>query len=310
MVKQNVDIWSFGCILAEAAVWLIHGYPGLRNFRLSRRAAISAISEMKDGDWFHDGTKLLPIILETMDNLENDFRKSDRVTGLILDKLVKVMLDEPDARYTAKQAHTHALRILPRPSIAISPVTSHSRQGSESFSPAAAATVVTPTAISGSDSGRLAQTPEAMMRYFVEESTATRRRASAADVQNISNLSIPSPNVPNHERRSSFTLPSGSSLAAERSPTQLGPPLMSMVSNALSTSYVRPRRPPNQPNQPSQPELPKLDVDVAERWIRDMRAGRPRKLTGDYLLARLAARDHVCISLLLCFQSLTVRRYS
>jgi serine/threonine protein kinase len=310
MVKQNVDIWSFGCILAEAAVWLIHGYSGLENFRLSRRAAISAIPNMKDGDWFHDGTKVLPIVLETMDNLENDFRKSDRVTGHILDKLVKVMLDEPDARYTAKQAHIHALRILPPPSIAISPVSDHSRQGSESFPPAAAATVVTPTAISGPDSRQLAQKPEAVVRYSVEESIATRRRASAADVQNISNLSIPSPNSPDHERRSSFTLPSRSSLAADRSPTQLGPPLTPTVSNVLSTSYVRPKRAPNQPNQPSQPELPKLDVDVAERWIRDMRAGRPRKLTGSYLLARLAARDHVCISLLLCFQPLTVRRYS
>jgi serine/threonine protein kinase len=310
MVKQNVDIWSFGCILAEAAVWLIHGYPGLENFRLSRRAAISAISNMKGGDWFHDGTKVLPIVLETMDNLKNDFRKSDQVTGPILDTLVMVMLDEPDVRYTAKQAHTYALRILPRPIIAISPVTGHSRQGSESFPPAA--TVVTPTAISGSDSGRLEQKPEAVMRlrYSVEESTATRRRASAADVQNISNLSIPSPNGPNHERRSSFALPSRSSLPADRLPTQLGPPFTLTVSNALSTSYVRPKSVPNQPNQPGQPELPKLDIDVAERWIRDMRAGKPRKLPGDYLLARLATRDHVCISLLLCFQPLTLRRYS
>jgi hypothetical protein len=281
MVKQNVDIWSFGCILTEAAVWLIHGYPGLQDFRLSRKAAISAIPEMKDGDWFHDGTKVLPIVLETMDSLEKDFRKSDGVTAAILDKLVKVMLDEPEVRYTAKQAHTHALRILPRPNIAISSVTGPSPKSPESFPPATGA-------------------------------TPTITDAEPLPVQNTqngssSNLIIPSPN---HERRSSLTLESRSSLAADRSPIRLGSPITPTPSHARSTSYVRSRRVPSQPNQPSQPELPNLDVDVAERWIRDRRAGTQRTLPGEYLLERLATRDHVCISLLLCFQPLTVRRYS
>lgn len=182
MVKQNVEIWSFGYILAEAAVWLIHGYPGLQDFRLSRRAAISAIPEMKDGDWFHDSMKVLPIVLKTMDSLEKDFCKSDGVTAAILDKLVKVMLDEPEVRCTAKQAYRLALRILPRPDIAMLSVTSHSPKSSKSFPPVAGET---PTETSGSDSGRLAQTPEAMIRDSIMALAVVKRRVFAADAESL-----------------------------------------------------------------------------------------------------------------------------
>ncbi|KUJ17135.1 kinase-like protein [Mollisia scopiformis] len=248
MVKQNCDIWSFGCILAEAAVWLIHGFPGLQRFRRNRSAAISAIPEMKNGDWFHDGTRVLPIVMETINSLQSDFRKSDRVTGPILEKLVKVMLDEPEVRYTAKQAHTHAMRILLSPSIAGPPAASHSPQGS--------------------DSGRLA--PGSLSVLNQQDG-------------NMSNVNIASSNISTPEHRTSVTVPSRSSIAGDRSPTRLG----------SSTSYVPPKRGHTQPNKSSQPELPRLDVDVAERWIRDKRAGRPRRLPGEYLLKRLATRDHV-----------------
>lgn len=300
-VKQNVDIWSFGCILMEAAVWLIHGYPGLKTFRLNREDAIKAIPEMKNGDRFHDGTNVLPVVLQTIDGLKNDIRKSDKVTEDILENLVRNMLDEPKVRYTATQAHVHARRILRRPSMVESPVASHDPRTAESLR--TVATVVRPTQISGSDNGRPAQKPRTTVPSSVEESTATSSHASAVDAEaqlaqntqnrNISNLNIPLQNFPNAERRSSVT-----------SPTLVGQPLSSTVSNSTtrSTSYVRPKP---KPIQPGQQELPKLDVDVAERWIRDKKAGRVRTLPGDYLLDRLATRDHVGTCLSLCFQPLT-----
>ena len=286
----------------------MYGFKGLQDFRSRRRAAISAISDMKNGDWFHNGTKVLPVVLETIDGLEKDFRKSDKVTGPILEKLVKNMLDDPEARFTAKQAHVFAIRILHRRSIIESPVVS---SGSQQAAPLpTAATVGTHGRILSPDSGPLTEDPQPVPNPVdpnTSAGTTCRSSAPGEESQPVqkyqngsnSNLNIPISNLPKTELQSSTASASGSSRSANRSPTPLGPPLIPTVSILRSNSSRRPSIGNNQT------ELPRLEVDIAERWIQEKRAGRGGSLPGKYLLGRLETRDHACVYLLHNFQSLT-----
>lgn len=288
----------------------MHGYPGLEKYRRNREDAIAQIPDMKGGDWFHNGKEVLPIVLKTIDNLAEDFRKSDQVTGAILEKMVKNMLDVPDMRLTAKGLHVQARRILHRPSIIESPVVSSDSTGTQPLPTTASA--ATDTAILGPDSGRLTQNPQTVIPA-ADQITATTTRPSAPDTDrqpvqktqngNTSNLNIPIPNMHINERRSSTASASGSVKSAKRSAAPSGQPL------TPTTSNLRPN-PPRRPSKGPSRELPSLEVGVVERWIQNRRAGRNHDLPGKYLLERLETRDHVRSYLFFHLQLLTTYRYS
>ena len=288
----------------------MHGYAGLATYRRNREDAIAQISDMKGGDWFHNGKEVLPIVLKTIDDLAEDFRISDQVTGAILEKMVKNMLDVPDMRLTAKGLHVQARRILHRPSIIESPVAS---SGSTATQPLPTTTsTATDTAILGPDSGRLTQNPQTAIP-LADQKTATTTRPSAPDIEpqpvqkiqngNTSNLNIPIPNMPINERRSSTTSASGSVKSAKGSATPSGQPL------TPTTSNLRPN-PPRRPSKGPSRELPSLEVSAVERWIQNRRTGRPHNLPGKYLLERLETRDHVRSYLFFHLQLLIAYRYS
>ena len=212
---------------------------------------------------------------------------------MILEKMVKNMLDVPDVRPTAKALHVHATRIFHRPSIKRFSVVDYSQE-SQAFpttSPAAAG-----AAILGPDSGRLTQNEHTILglRPPADQTAATTSRPSAPDVEsqpgqriqngNSSNLNVPIPN------QSSTGSVSGSTGPA-RSPSPPSAPFTTTVSNPRPSPSRRPSE------GSSRPELPQLDVDVAERWIQDRKAGRHRDLQGKYLLERLETRDHVSVYL-------------
>ena len=279
-------------------MWLVHGYAGLETYRRNREDAIAKIPDMKGGDWFHNGKEALPVVLKTIDDLSEDFRKSDQVTGSILEKMVKNMLDVPDMRLTAKGLHVQARRILHRPSIIESPVAI-----SESTKTITSKAVVTDTPILGPDSGRLTQSPQTVMPP-TDQTTTTATRPSAPDPtpqpvqktqsRNSSNVNLTISNIPTMDRQSSTTSASGSVQSTNRSAVPSGQP---------PTPTPTPPNPrPNAPRRPSKGpsiELPSLEVGVVERWIEKRRAGNAYNLPGKYLLERLETRDHVSSYLLL-----------
>jgi hypothetical protein len=207
-----------------------------------------------------------------------------------MEKMVKDMLDVPDVRPTAKALHVHATRIFHRPSITGSPVVDSSQE-SQTFSTTSSAAAS--AAILGLDSGQLTQNEHTILgsRPSADQRAATTSRPSAPHVEsqpgqriqngNSSNLNVPIPN------QSSTGSVSGSTGPA-RSPSPPSAPFTTTVSNPRPSPSRRPS---------SRPELPKLDVDVAERWIQDRKAGRHRDLQGKYLLERLETRDHVSVYL-------------
>ena len=54
-VSSSVDVWSLGCVLTEAATWLVYGEKGLNDFRKTRKAEISNDPNHQDLWAFHDG---------------------------------------------------------------------------------------------------------------------------------------------------------------------------------------------------------------------------------------------------------------
>jgi hypothetical protein len=87
---QKFDIWSIGCVLSEAATWVVLGKPGIDEFQNLRRRRPLHESEMMStgalsGDSFHDGINVLACVTSWHKYLKNAARKSDKLTAKILD---------------------------------------------------------------------------------------------------------------------------------------------------------------------------------------------------------------------------------
>ena len=102
-LMQSGDIWSYGCVLSEAAVWLGVGYEGLLNYRSGLSAA--DLSRKTGGDYrFHDGKRILPKIDDAHDLLSTRLRFCDGTTSIVL-KMIEdhVLLEDPHSRLDAHQ---------------------------------------------------------------------------------------------------------------------------------------------------------------------------------------------------------------
>ena len=112
-IKQSVDIWSLGGVFSEAAVWVANGYYGIREYRQSRKKETSQVGGFKDGDCFHDGTKVLQAVRKQHQDIIGILRKSDVITALVLSLIEDDMLVTPDeARLTATQLWHKSRTIL------------------------------------------------------------------------------------------------------------------------------------------------------------------------------------------------------
>lgn len=112
LVKQSVDIWSLGCTLSEAAVWIVHGKNGLSEYGRRRGIETGQIRKFRDGNFFHDGEKVLGIVTDTHKNLPHDIRPRDHITGAIVEIVTRQMLIEANGRTPAKPLSYQTKRIL------------------------------------------------------------------------------------------------------------------------------------------------------------------------------------------------------
>lgn len=113
LVRQNVDVWSLGCVLSEAAVFVVHGFEGVLDYRKQRKTENSANHHFQDGDCFHDGQKVLNAVKAQHTILPKNVRASDHVTRDVLEHLVDNMLvGDTDCRLPAHYLHKKSLRII------------------------------------------------------------------------------------------------------------------------------------------------------------------------------------------------------
>jgi hypothetical protein len=103
-IKPSVDIWSLGGVFSEAAIWVANGYNGIVEYRQSRKKETDQVAGFKDGDCFHNGTKVLEAVRKRHQYIIDILRKSDVITALVLSLIENDMLVTPDdARATATQ---------------------------------------------------------------------------------------------------------------------------------------------------------------------------------------------------------------
>ncbi|KAI4172942.1 MAG: hypothetical protein LQ343_003229 [Gyalolechia ehrenbergii] len=113
-IKQGVDIWSMGCVISEIAVWLVHGYQYLLEYRRRRSAEFRRKSADSPTDCFHDGRgSVLDVVKKIHHDLHDNFRSHDDCTGEVLDKLVnRMIVAKADARLNARFIHEESKRII------------------------------------------------------------------------------------------------------------------------------------------------------------------------------------------------------
>lgn len=115
---RSIDMWSFGCVLSEAATWMALGRSGVLQYSVLRENAISALigqgsshlaqKKTKDrglmkGDYFHDGKNPLQEVHEWHKYLRMMLRPTDLITAQIL-KLIDdgLLVGDPQKRLSAE----------------------------------------------------------------------------------------------------------------------------------------------------------------------------------------------------------------
>ncbi len=110
-VKQVVDIWSIGCVLSEAAIWVVRGLNGLEEYRRRRRLETIEVPNFEEGECFHNGVETLAIVREMHRDLHEQVRRADHVTQAAC-SMVEDMLVEAEGRPTANYLHRKSWRII------------------------------------------------------------------------------------------------------------------------------------------------------------------------------------------------------
>lgn len=99
-------MWSLGCVLIEAAVWVCFGQRGRVEFQQRRRDENDEVApEQRDlgrGDCFHNGTTRLKAVSEVLNLIQRDGRKSDELTPKIVKLVLDHVLVDEDSRLDAR----------------------------------------------------------------------------------------------------------------------------------------------------------------------------------------------------------------
>ena len=102
-VKQNVDIWSLGCVYSEVAVWIAHGWKKVEEYQLQRQREVAQKLSPEDGDLFHDGENPLEAVKTSHRNFKLSRRVDDFITEKVLDLIDSEMLIKHEYRRNAMQ---------------------------------------------------------------------------------------------------------------------------------------------------------------------------------------------------------------
>ena len=113
-IKPSVDIWSFGGVCSEAAVWVVLGKSGLMGYRNRRKQEICEKRTLQDGSCFHDGEKVLQTVEAMHDRLLNkgEVRPADHVTLPVLQMVDDMLEENPRDRPNAIQLCRKSVKIL------------------------------------------------------------------------------------------------------------------------------------------------------------------------------------------------------
>lgn len=110
-VKQEVDIWSMGCVYSEVTTWVGHGWNKVVEYRRRRRTEFKE-KICKDGECFHDGRNVLDTVKQIHSETLTNRRVNDHVTPSVLEGLVRQMMIVEGSRLPAKFVFEESKRII------------------------------------------------------------------------------------------------------------------------------------------------------------------------------------------------------
>jgi hypothetical protein len=109
------DIWSLGCVFSIAATWIVLGSRGIAQYTAYRIKASEELHSDREsppliGDFFHNGSVVLPQVTQWHEFLRQHARKSDSVTEKVLEIVDELMFVDWMGRARAKEIHQRLLR--------------------------------------------------------------------------------------------------------------------------------------------------------------------------------------------------------
>ncbi len=110
-VKQDVDIWSMGCVYSEVTTWVGHGWNKVDEYRRRRREEFKKKTDT-DGECFHDGRNILGTVEQIHTETISNRRISDHVTPSVLENLVQNMMITDESRLDAIFVFQSSKRII------------------------------------------------------------------------------------------------------------------------------------------------------------------------------------------------------
>lgn len=100
------DMWSLGCILIEAAVWVCFGRRGRLIFQQRRRDENNEVApeqrDLERSDCFHNGKARLKTVDDVFDLVQRDGRRSDELTPRIVRLVLDHLLVDEELRYDTR----------------------------------------------------------------------------------------------------------------------------------------------------------------------------------------------------------------
>ena len=154
-VKQDVDIWSLGCVYSEVLTWACLGWDSVTEYRCRRQTEFREKCH-KDGDCFHDGNKVLQTVEEIHVDILSYRRRNDSITEPTL-QLVNRMIKVGSPRLKAKELYDESKRILSDARSRLNQtsqqiiISSHGYEGQRSGSPPHRPPNLPPTSDPGTD---------------------------------------------------------------------------------------------------------------------------------------------------------------
>ncbi|KAF2644780.1 kinase-like protein [Massarina eburnea CBS 473.64] len=116
LITPSIDIWSYGCVLSEAATWVVLGPPGRSDYEQLRKEEIKR--ESPDlipsgyGDCFHNGMSVLSAVNTMHKRLLERRRVSDLIIQGVTELIDILLWTDPRERYTATQLYKIAKRLV------------------------------------------------------------------------------------------------------------------------------------------------------------------------------------------------------
>jgi len=111
-VKQNIDIWSLGCVYSEIIRWLAQGHPGVSEYQRERKAEIRELDQAVGAtDCFHNGESVLDSVRKSHETSVEELRKTDFITDYVVDMVGDMLVDSDDRR-SAQELWRKQVRIL------------------------------------------------------------------------------------------------------------------------------------------------------------------------------------------------------